>query len=81
MELVNILGRQKYNLTTKIPETTLRKLDDKQKSMISPCFKNETIENRSHYNSKNRSHKSDKSHKKGKSPKRGKSPKKGKRRL
>jgi HrpA-like RNA helicase len=81
MELVNILGRQKYNLTTKIPETTLRKLDDKQKSMISPCFKIETIENRSHYNVKNRSHKSGKSPKKGKPSKKGKSPKQGKRRL
>ncbi len=46
MELANILGRQKYNLTTKIPEVTLRKLDDRQKAMIVQCFRKDVSESK-----------------------------------
>jgi HrpA-like RNA helicase len=37
-ELANILGRQKYNLVSKIPETSVRGLSDRQKNMVSQCF-------------------------------------------
>ena len=46
MELANILGRQKYNLTTKMPEITMRKLDDKQKAMITQCFRKDVSESK-----------------------------------
>ena len=42
-ELANILGRQKYNLVSKIPETSVRSLSDKQKNMVAQCFVKEKL--------------------------------------
>lgn len=67
MELANILGRQKYNLVTKVPESLLTKLNDKQKNMIITCFQKTRTNNRNKRNTRksyNKSHK--KSYKKGK---------------
>jgi len=39
-ELANILGQQKYNIVTKMTETAIKSLDNKEKQMIASCFKN-----------------------------------------
>ncbi len=46
MELANILGRRKFNLVSKVSETIVKKLDNKQKMMIETCFKKEKETNR-----------------------------------
>lgn len=42
-ELANILGRQKFNLVTKVPETLITKLNNKQKGMVMDCFRKPVI--------------------------------------
>ena len=45
MELANILGRQKFNLISRVPENVIQKLNNKQKTMIETCFKNNNRKN------------------------------------
>jgi len=46
IQLFNFLGREKYNMVSKIPETTLKKLNEADKKKIADCFIKESPNNR-----------------------------------